>query len=239
MGLRDLELGDQAVHDGNVGEDFAAALETPGSALPDRTQAGEALERLALQLGAVTGAQTDRMTRDDGWRLLSIGRHVERLGFLAASLDLALDAGALADDAGFEAMLALFDSSISFRAQFQQSREMLALVDLLVLNRDNPRSLAWVAHTLRGRLAKLAGSEPNELSPMSLQVPDPAQWDLAQLCTPVPATGDGAQDADAPLAWPQLVQVLAHCGAAAHAVSELISATYFTHSGASEQSVGA
>jgi len=30
--------------------------------------------------------QTDRMTRDDGWRLLSIGRHVERLGFLATAL---------------------------------------------------------------------------------------------------------------------------------------------------------
>jgi len=213
--------------------------ERDGPAEYDALDALDLLRTVARHMAAITGAQTDRMTRDDGWRLLSIGRHVERLGFLAASLDLALDAGALADDAGFEAMLALFDSSISFRAQFQQSREMLALVDLLVLNRDNPRSLAWVAHTLRGRLAKLAGSEPNELSPMSLQVPDPAQWDLAQLCTPVPATGDGAQDADAPLAWPQLVQVLAHCGAAAHAVSELISATYFTHSGASEQSVGA
>jgi uncharacterized alpha-E superfamily protein len=30
---------------------------------------------------AMTGAQTDRMTRDDGWRLLSSGRHIERLGF--------------------------------------------------------------------------------------------------------------------------------------------------------------
>lgn len=205
----------------------------------DALDALDLLRTVGRHMSAITGAQTDRMTRDDGWRLLSIGRHVERLGFLAASLDLALEAGALDDDAGFEAMLALFDSSISFRAQFQQSRELLALVDLLVLNRDNPRSLAWVAHTLRGRLAKLAGSEPNELSPMSLQVPDPAQWDLAQLCTPAPATGDGAQDADVPPAWPHLVQVLEQCGAAAHAVSELISATYFTHSGASEQSVGA
>ena len=30
---------------------------------------------------------------------------------------------------------------------------MAALLDLLVMDRDNPRSLGWVAHTLRGRLA--------------------------------------------------------------------------------------
>jgi len=193
------------------------------------------LKTAGRHMAAITGAQTDRMTRDDGWRLLSIGRHVERLGFLASSLSAGLEMGSLANDAGFEAMVSLFDSSISFHAQFQQSREMLALVDLLVLNRDNPRSLAWVSHTLRGRLAKLAGSEPNELSPMSLLVPDPSLWDLAQLCTTeVAETGDMATTA-----WRQFDQLLDQCMAAAHNVSEQISATYFTHSGASEQSVGA
>jgi hypothetical protein len=42
-----------------------------------------------------------------------------------------------------------------------------------------------------------------------------------------------------PTAWPHLLQVLEECGNAAHTVSELISATYFTHSGAAELSVGA
>lgn len=196
------------------------------------------LRTVGRQVAAITGAQTDRMTRDDGWRLLSIGRHVERLGFLASALEAGLDSGSLCGDAGFEAMLALFDSSISFHAQFQQSRELLALVDLLVLNRDNPRSLAWVAHTLRGRLAKLAGSEPNELSPMSLRVPDPAQWDLEQLCTPL-GPPDDADEPDAAPTWPGLLEVLEQCMDAARDVSEHISATYFTHSGEDEQSVGA
>jgi uncharacterized alpha-E superfamily protein len=194
------------------------------------------LKRLGRHMAAITGAQTDRMTRDDGWRLLSIGRHVERLGFLASSLSAGLETGSVCNDAGFEAMVALFDSTISFHAQFQQSREMLALVDLLVLNRDNPRSLAWVAHTLRGRLAKLAGSEPNELSPMSLQVPDPATWDLATLCAADPLTGAPAQATPLP-SLPLLQEVLDQCWQASNDVSERISATYFTHSGAAEQSV--
>ncbi len=199
------------------------------------------LKTVGRHMAAITGAQTDRMTRDDGWRLLSIGRHVERLGFLASSLSAGLETGSLGNDAGFEAMVSLFDSSISFHAQFQQSREMMALVDLLVLNRDNPRSLAWVSHTLRGRLAKLAGSEPNELSPMSLLVPDPSQWDLAQLCTAeVDVPGALAQTDDmATTEWRQFDVLLDQCMAAANNVSEQISATYFTHSGTSEQSVGA
>jgi len=200
------------------------------------TQAQDILNTTGRHMAAITGAQTDRMTRDDGWRLLSIGRHIERLGFLSRSLRLGLETASVHNEIGFEAMVALFDSTITFRAQFQQSREMAALIDLLVLDRDNPRSLAWVAHTLRGRLAKLAGSEPNELSALSLQVPNPNRWNLDQLCmfdAPAPAGLPDQQPMTA------LANLLAQCNDAAFDVSEVISATYFTHSGDARQSVGA
>jgi len=194
------------------------------------------LKEAGQHMAAITGAQTDRMTRDDGWRLLSIGRHIERLGFLSSSLARGLETGSVQNEAGFEAMVALFDSTITFHAQYQQSREVAALVDLLVLDRDNPRSLAWVAHTLRGRLAKLAGSEPNELSELSLRVPDPGRWDLAALCQ------YGAGDLDHSINVQNLMALrtlLDECRGAAFDVSEIISATYFTHSGESKHSVGA
>ncbi len=178
-------------------------------------------------LAAITGAQTDRMTRDDGWRLLSIGRHVERMAFLAGALERALELGTLAGDGGFEAMLDLFDSTITFRAQYQQSRDIAALTDLLVLDLDNPRSLAWVAHTLRGRLAKLAGSPAGVLSPLSRKVPAPEDWDFdsdwenrSELLEPV-----------------TLLELLRTLRASAFHVSEEISTTYFTHSSATNQSV--
>ena len=198
-------------------------------------QALDILKTAARQMAAITGSQTDRMTRDDGWRLLSIGRHIERLGFLSRALALGLETESVHSEAGFEAMLALFDSTITFHAQFQQSREMAAMIDLLVLDRDNPRSLAWVAHTLRGRLAKLAGSEPNELSALSLQVPDPHSWNLDQLCR-FDSAGSGDTDRQ-PMTT--LANLLAQCKDAAFDLSDVISATYFTHSGESRQSVGA
>ncbi len=186
------------------------------------------LKSTSTAMAAITGAQTDRMTRDDGWRLLSVGRHTERLGFLASALVRGFETGSVQEDGGFEAMVALFDSTITFHAQFQQSRELAALVDLVVLDRDNPRSLGWVAQTLRGRLAKLAGSPADSLSALSMRVPDAGSWGLAQLC-----------EADANGQLATLHDLLWSCSDAAYELSEQISAIYFTHSGEARQSLGA
>jgi uncharacterized circularly permuted ATP-grasp superfamily protein/uncharacterized alpha-E superfamily protein len=187
-----------------------------------------ALESASGHLAAITGAQTDRMTRDDGWRLLSIGRHIERLCFLAPALAGSFESGAVHDDGGFEALIALFDSTITFHAQYQQSHEVPALLDLLVLDRDNPRSLGWVAQTLRGRLARLAGSPQGEMDALALLVPDPERWTLETLC---------GNAADGTL--PVLSELLAQCTQAAWRASDEISLRYFTHTGESGQSLGA
>jgi uncharacterized circularly permuted ATP-grasp superfamily protein/uncharacterized alpha-E superfamily protein len=192
------------------------------------------LKAASDHLAAITGAQTDRMTRDDGWRLLSIGRHVERLGFLSNALAAGFDAQLMETDGGFEAMLSLFDSTITFRAQYQQSRDISALVNLVVLDRDNPRSLAWVAHTLRGRLAKLGGNPQGVLGTLSFKVPDPDDWNFAN-----PSTSDfgalGPAELIDPISLPELLHTLA---ASAYDVSDAISTTYFTHSGQTKHSVG-
>jgi uncharacterized circularly permuted ATP-grasp superfamily protein/uncharacterized alpha-E superfamily protein len=209
-------------------------------------QALQILKDSSDHMAAITGAQTDRMTRDDGWRLLSIGRHIERLGFLSSALLRGIDTGSLKTAGGFDAMVELFDSALTFHAQFQQSRDMAALVDLLVIDRDNPRSISWIAHTLRGRLARLAGSEPNQLCALSLKVPNPGTWGLAQLCDEAPdlvtpAQGQGNSfDADPQtMRYALLKDVLYQCTRASFVVSDEISATYFTHSGLANQSLGA
>ena len=176
----------------------------------------------------MTGAQTDRMTRDDGWRLLSSGRHLERLGFLASALAHSFDTGAVFDEGGFEALIALFDSTITFHAQYQQRHDIPALLDLLVLDRDNPRSLGWVTQTLRGRLAKLAGSTPGKMPEIALTVPDPQLWSLEEICE---REDDGR--------YGKLIELLDHCSDAAYKLSDDLSTRYFTHSGAARQSVGA
>ena len=185
-------------------------------------QALACLTHASTTLAAITGAQSDRMTRDDGWQLLTIGRYLERLGLLTTALDLALRAGVLdnpeQDSAGFLALLAVFDSTITYQAQNQQSRELRALLDLLVLDSDNPRSLAWVARSLRSRLGKLTGTEPHESDALVQSVPDLSSWDLAALA----ATDDNG-------VLTHLRQRLAQCTSVVWQVSDLISARYFSH----------
>jgi uncharacterized alpha-E superfamily protein len=198
----------------------------------------QALDAASSALAAITGAQTDRMTRDDGWQLLSIGRHVERLGFLSSALDLAVQVGAFegsADEAQsadensshFAALLSLFDSTITFQAQYQQSRELAPLIELLVLDNDNPRSLAWVARTLRGRLSKLAKTPMGEPDALARLVPNLKHTDLEQLC----AFNDAGHH-------PNLRACLTECMQAAWHVSDAITAHYFSHTDDAD-SVGA
>jgi uncharacterized alpha-E superfamily protein len=146
----------------SMGEDFAAALGVPAepaAALPTREQALSALGALAQQLAAVTGAQNDRMTRDHGWRFLTIGRLLDRLIGVGVRFEAFLAGGALRSVAGIELLLELFDSAITFRARYQRHEDLLAIADLLVLDDSNPRAYAGVLRRLRTELRKLPGGE--------------------------------------------------------------------------------
>lgn len=189
--------------------------------------AQQLLSRTSQSMAALTGAQTDRMTRDDGWRLLSIGRHIERLDFLAHALHRALETQCLQTQAGFDAVLALFDSTISFHAQYQQSRTLGALLELLLTHTDNPRALGWVAQTLRGRLAKMGHLAQGATEEMSKQIPVLSALDLASL------SPDGRHHSEA------LLQVLNDCRQTARTVSDQLNSLFFSHSGETQQSIGA
>jgi len=52
-------------------------------------------------MAAITGAQDRPNDPGDGWRLLSIGRHIERLSFLSQALFLGLDTGSVHTEGGF------------------------------------------------------------------------------------------------------------------------------------------
>ena len=200
------------------------------------TDALKALEAASGFLAAMTGAQTDRMTRDDGWRLLSIGRLIERLNTLATALRLGFETGAIFEESGFGAMLSLFDSTITFNAQYQQRRDIGALLDLLVMDCDNPRALGWVVQTLRGRLSKLAGCAPGDLSDMSLSLPDPASWVLADLCESTDAT-DSRNDPSR--GYEKFHALLKDCCQGALNLSDMLSRRYFSHADSASQSLGA
>jgi uncharacterized alpha-E superfamily protein len=221
------------------------ALPQPApDALPDTVAVQRLLADTSQMLAALTGAQTDRMSRDDGWRLLSMGRHIERLEFLSHALSEAVQLGLIEEQAGFDAVLDLFDSTISFHAQYQQSRTPQALMDLLVTDPDNPRSLGWVAHTLRSRLKRMGHLADGATLPLAERLPALIEW-RPEALWPLDATlGAGTQTSHSTAApvvrQPLPLQAtLGQCQSAAREVSDQLCSLFFTHSGEARFSVGA
>ncbi len=196
--------------------DQCATLGAPSE--PDSQEALNALEAASEWLAGITGAQTDRMVRDNGWRLLSLGRHIERLATLSQAMSTAFSAGSVHETTGFEALVAMFDTTITFHAHYQQRRDVVALLDLLLLNRDNPRSLAWVLDTLRSRLRKLEHGDPDFAATLFTSLPDPSGWDLASL-----------SQADPEGTYTALMTLLNTCATSATALSDALSQRHFSH----------
>ena len=204
------------------------------AALTDTPTVQRLLADTSQMLAALTGAQTDRMSRDDGWRLLSLGRHIERLAFLSHALSEAVQLGLLEEQAGFDVVLDLFDSTISFHAQHQQSRTPQALVELLVTDPDNPRSLGWVAQTLRSRLRRMGTLADGATLSLAQRVPDLMGMTTESLW---PATAHNKPHTNDSLRPPPLQSTLAHCEITAREVSDELCALFFTHSGEARYSM--
>lgn len=172
-----------------MGEDFRSRMawvDLDDEGDPSKgAAAGElvaALEHLANQLAAVTGAQSDRMTRDHGWRLLTVGRLTERLIGMATMLRAFFEGGAVYTTHGFDLLLSLFDSTMTYRARYQGRQEPLALLDLLVVDEANPRALACVLRRLRTEIGKLPESPDSVLGLLALLPQQGAGASLVELC---------------------------------------------------------
>ena len=204
-----------------VGEHFEQHLAEVLAAGDDHAAVPDVLgvlSRATTHLAAITGAQTDRMTRDDGWRLLSVGRQIERLDMLAHALALGFELKVHEADDGFQLLLGLFDSVITYRAHFQGRREVLPLLHLLAADTDNPRSLAWVARTMAERTRKLARHDPIWANQVTRDLPAPQDWLLARLA----ATHERGQHVE-------LIDALRGCSSAARGLSDAISRHLFAH----------
>lgn len=113
------------------------------------------LEELELAIASFTtlsGYALDGMTRDPGWRFLSIGRRLERLQGMAATLKCTVAGPAEMD---LTWLLRLADSIITYRARYMTRPEWLPVLDLLIRDEANPRSIAFQIHGLRDYAQRL------------------------------------------------------------------------------------
>lgn len=131
------------------GEGLDNSLRTPASL-------GRALDTLVLHLAAFSGMQAENMTRGHGWRFLEIGRRAERCQFMAALLDSARRTDP-SQRAILEAVLEIGDSSMTYRRRHYSAPRWEAVLDLLVYDATNPRSIARQSLVLKEETLRLPG----------------------------------------------------------------------------------
>jgi uncharacterized circularly permuted ATP-grasp superfamily protein/uncharacterized alpha-E superfamily protein len=118
----------------------------------------EILDSLLLALAGLSGFALDDMTQNDGWRLMMIGRRLERLQFLAELIHLRLKAGAIPTQGELEWWLDIGESTITYRTRYLASPRLAETIDLLVFDQSNPRALAFQWHAIEHSLVRVAAS---------------------------------------------------------------------------------
>jgi uncharacterized alpha-E superfamily protein len=134
------------------------------------------LDRSIAAFMTLAGFALDGMTRDHGWRFLSIGRRIERLQSICSLLQQAL-AGPADADLGW--VLELADSSVTYRSRYMARPQWLPVLDLLVRDAHNPRSICFQLKGLNDfvrRIEDAFGEEIEErldAAVLSLEALDP------------------------------------------------------------------
>ncbi len=110
-----------------------------------RVQLDEALlqlNRMVTDLAAFSGMEMENMTRGHGWRFLDIGRRLERAANMTTLLRAGLASGTL-QHAMLGPLLEIADSTMTYRRRYFAEPQLMPVLDLLVADPTNARSLAF------------------------------------------------------------------------------------------------
>ncbi|UCE32207.1 MAG: circularly permuted type 2 ATP-grasp protein [Burkholderiales bacterium] len=142
-----VDLAGALVRDDPSGIAIEALLERSDSAL--RT------------MSAFVGLLTENMNRGAGWRFMQIGRRLER-AILTCRLTRVLGSPA-ASATHLDALLGLVDGLMTYRARYLVGTLRVPVLDLVLLDLSNPRSVAFQVDRIANHLIELPGHRPQGL----------------------------------------------------------------------------
>ncbi|MCE9633046.1 MAG: circularly permuted type 2 ATP-grasp protein [Methylophilales bacterium] len=115
------------------------------------------LDHLITTLCAFSGLVMENMTRGNGWLFLDIGRRLERSLLLISTLRTAFSVrqNDAVETQLIESLLDTSDNTICYRQHYRNYFELPSFLELLLLDTNNPRSLAYQIASLQEHVAKL------------------------------------------------------------------------------------
>jgi uncharacterized circularly permuted ATP-grasp superfamily protein/uncharacterized alpha-E superfamily protein len=203
-------------------ESSAWGYVSPGDALA-------VLNRCIGTLSSLRGIELENITRGPGWHFLSVGRRIERSVqlvnlFRAIIVPLTAETWPM-----LEMLLEVCDSSMTYRSRYFTVVQAAPVLDLLMNDDANPRSLAFQIKDLSEHCAYLATTLEGSEWPTAKQrrVEEAAaalfEADVQMLCQP----GAMVQENAGTRAY--LDHLLANMDAVLPALSDAITNTWFSH----------
>jgi uncharacterized circularly permuted ATP-grasp superfamily protein/uncharacterized alpha-E superfamily protein len=186
------------------------------------TQALELLNKLVAGFLGLCGMAADSMTRGQAWVFLDLGMRIERslsvTRLLCGTLSQQTEDEALLLDA----LLETADSSLTYRRRYLTNVVTPAVVDLLLADETNPRSVVYQVMTIERHLTGLPHEtrHPRQSCEHQLTIKLSAALQLADLetlCRPV----NGKRD--------PLLQLGGAILETVRQISDQLSLTYFSH----------
>jgi uncharacterized circularly permuted ATP-grasp superfamily protein/uncharacterized alpha-E superfamily protein len=175
-------------------------------------------------LAALRGIEMENMTRGPGWHFLSIGRRLERSLHLVKLFRTIIVPLSLQTWPALEMLLEVSDSSMTYRSRYFTILQPAPVLDLLMNDEVNPRSLAFQAKNLSEHCLSLSSMPSGAGWPIVKQnrmeeaASNLFRADVRMLCEP---RAGGPRE--------RLDELLAGLDAALPAFSNAITHAYFSH----------
>jgi uncharacterized circularly permuted ATP-grasp superfamily protein/uncharacterized alpha-E superfamily protein len=129
------------------------------------TEALPLLNTLIFDLAALSGLESENMTRGHAWLFLELGRRLERAVNMLTLTQAALNVESSGHSV-LEPMLEIADSVMTYRRRYFAPPQPAPVLHLVLLDDSNPRSLLFQCDTLARHLGQL----PRELHQSARQL---------------------------------------------------------------------
>ena len=103
----------------------------------------EKLDALVLSFGAFAGLQSENLSRTFGFRFMDLGRRIERARNTVSLLQVTLSVVFPDEPAVLSEVLEVLDNGITYRRRYQDVLQAAPVLDLLLTDETNPRSIVF------------------------------------------------------------------------------------------------
>jgi uncharacterized circularly permuted ATP-grasp superfamily protein/uncharacterized alpha-E superfamily protein len=133
--------------------DLVTTINAPLAIGPDESAMIERVEAAVRIISSLSGLAQENMTQLAGWRFLELGRRIERAILTCRSVRWFAFGGAPND--GLDVLLEFADSQITYRQRYVMIAALAPVIDLVMLDPNNPRSVDFQLDRIETHLAAL------------------------------------------------------------------------------------